>query len=419
MFRQILRSLRGLLHTERLMLGVMVLCVFSSSLLLQFSYGLWQNYHVQLTEMTDELKEIAADTPEGQTLTCGDVRSYVQALPASVTDRVDIFYCTFSLGKLTDHIDRTPEEWAAIDAENPVDYTDENGNSTDWLAASLDGDLHFIYRGSCFLDSRVYEENLKKPHNRLRAGRFYTDEEYASGAHVVVTQDEPDDPCRGELRAIQTGSDTVSLWGTEYEIVGVVSQPGIAVPPITAIPENVPIKNGLTLFFSERIDRKTYNILCDTADTVIPGRLSFPELPFPDAESAYLYRNILLISALIAVLSGLNFAMLYRFLMQRRSRTVGIFRLLGCSPGRAVCMYVGECLLLGIPVYLLGLAVFRLLLVRCFSAMFPYMADAYSPKIYLAIFGMYLVTMLVIMTVTVSVHVRKSILSALRGEGGV
>jgi hypothetical protein len=47
------------------------------------------------------------------------------------------------------------------------------------------------------------------------------------------------------------------------------------------------------------------------------------------------------------------------------------------------------------------------------------MADAYRRQIYLALFGMYLVTMLLIMTVTVSVHVRKTILSALRGEGGV
>ena len=419
MFRQILRSMRGLWRTERLMLSVMVLCVFSSSLLLNFSYGLWQNYHVQLVEMTDELKEIAAETAEGQTLTCGAVRDYVQALPASVNDQIDIYYCTFSLGNLADHIDRTPEEWDQIRAENPVNNMDENGRTIDFLDGEFSGDLHFIYRGGCFLDSKVYEGNLRKPHNRLLAGRFYTDEEYASGARVVLTQEKPDDPHRGgEIRAIQTGDDTVSLWGTEYKIIGTVSQPGIAVPPITAIPDSVPVTNGLTMFFSSSIDRKTYNILCDTAEAVIPGILVFPELPFPDTESMYLYRNILLISALIAVLSGLNFAMLYRFLLQRRSRTVGIFRLLGCTAGRAVRMYIGECLLLGIPVYLLGAAVFVLLLKYCFSPLFPYMADAYSPKIYLAIFGIYLVTMLVIMAVTVSLHMRKTILSALRGEGG-
>jgi hypothetical protein len=81
-------------------------------------------------------------------------------------------------------------------------------------------------------------------------------------------------------------------------------------------------------------------------------------------------------------------------------------------------MYLGECLLLGIPVYLAGLGVFILLLNRVFADIFPYMAGAFSIRVYAEIFGIYLLTMLVLLTVMVTHHVRQSILSSFYGREG-
>ena len=152
------------------------------------------------------------------------------------------------------------------------------------------------------------------------------------------------------------------------------------------------------------------------ADEMMPGVLLFPDLPFPDNDSMYLSRNIMLIAALIAVLSVLNFVMLYYFILQRRSRSLAIFRMTGCTAGRAVRMYLSECLLLGIPVYFAGLGVFLLLMKRVLSEIFPFMEAAFDLRVYASIFGIWIAAMLLLLTGMISRHVRHGILDEYYGR---
>ena len=134
------------------------------------------------------------------------------------------------------------------------------------------------------------------------------------------------------------------------------------------------------------------------------------ELSLPDPDSITLYNNIILISLLIAVLSLLNFAMLYHFILERRSRDLAIIRICGCTKKRALLIYLGECMAISIPVYAAGTGVFILLLERVFDDMFIYMKDAYSTAVYLVIFAGYFLLMLLILGIMIARHISRTIL---------
>ena len=420
--KYIFYNLRGLWRSERLLFCIMCLSIFASSLLLQFAYGLYQNYHVVLSEMTDELKEIVVSVNSEPALTVAELREYIAALPREINDDC-VIYTRAYFGCYADHINRTDAEWEALrqelayyedvpedvyplpeDPEEAAAILEPYREQHPEQKERYDFELRFCYRNGDFASMDVFEENIEK-NNWLISGRHMSDTEYATGAHVTYA----DLSEKSEQNYLRIDDDHISLWGEPFKIVMQMNGSSTPIVSICAVPDDVQIREMLDFLFDKNIDRKRYDMLKETAEEIIPGKLVFPELPFPDNSSMYLYRNIMLISALIAALSVLNFVMLYHFILQQRSRKLAIFRLTGCTGARAARMYLGECLTVGVPVYLLGTAVFQPLLHRVFPRWFPYMEAAYSLPVYAAIFGMYLGIMILMLAVTVTLHVRRTI----------
>jgi predicted lysophospholipase L1 biosynthesis ABC-type transport system permease subunit len=117
----------------------------------------------------------------------------------------------------------------------------------------------------------------------------------------------------------------------------------------------------------------------------------------------------MLISALLALLSALNFAMLYQYILQKRRKRLAVFRICGCTKWKAFRSYIGECMAISIPAYAVGTAVFGMLLENVFDQMFPYMKAAYSPAIYLSIFAIYAAIVLVVLSVLILSSIKKQI----------
>lgn len=105
----------------------------------------------------------------------------------------------------------------------------------------------------------------------------------------------------------------------------------------------------------------------------------------------------MLISALIAVLTIINFAFLYSFIFRKRRRQLAVMRICGCTKMRALWINLGECGLICIPTFLLGLSVYIPFMHGVLSKLFKYMENSYSPQIYIAIFGIYVVILFIIM----------------------
>lgn len=423
----ILRNLRGLWKNERLLLCIMVICVFSSSLLLQFAYGLYQNYHVIRSEAESNLKEMIGRIPQNVTLTRGEFASFVETLPREITDQIDLFLCQGDAGSIPEHIDLTDEQRQTLheeftaqsgylkmiddDGTEHIITFDENTKFSDVIGVELV--FQFMYRDGSYYFSETVQDNLQKQ-GMIDAKRFFTKQQYAAGEHVAVLQVNEHSNQYAYLRPLING-DTITLWKQPYRIISKDTDFFPLIVPFTAVPDDLPLNSSFVLGFTRSITRTQYDTVIATANQTLSGKVTFESLAIPDSESRYLYSNIMLLSVLIAVLSAINFVMLYHYILQRRSRTLAIFRITGCTAGRAVRMYLGECLAVSVPVYLIGLCVYIPLMQRVLSKLFPYMAEAYSAKIYAAIFGMYLIIMLLMLSVMISVHVHHSLIGEARG----
>ena len=132
----------------------------------------------------------------------------------------------------------------------------------------------------------------------------------------------------------------------------------------------------------------------------------------------YIYNNIMMISVLIAVLSVINFAMLYNFIFKKRSRQLSIMRICGCTPLRAWGICLGECCVVCVPVFLVGMLTYIPFMHGVLADIFVYMEESYSNTIYAAIFIIYIVILLVIMGVRLLVQINKTLSeSQKRGVG--
>lgn len=384
--KQIVQNIKAFINKEFMIFCITVFCIFISALLLNFSYGLYQNYHVMRIESESDLNRIMTKVGtgnDGEKLTKEKLLSYLNALSEKTLDAMDII---------------------AVSAVYPdlycVPSEEGGGNKAFWY--------RFCIRNGNYCISKPTKDSWEK-NGMIVNGRYLNNEEESSGANVAMIANKVGFGISDNTKSLMTNENTIKLWGKEYQIIGEYSG-GWDTPiiPFLSAPDDTTLKT-LTFDFYSNVTRSQYDELRNTASEIIPGILTFPELNIPDTDTYYLYNNVMLISALLALLSALNFAMLYQYILQKRRKRLAVFRICGCTKWKAFRSYIGECMAISIPAYAVGTAVFGMLLENVFDQMFPYMKAAYSPAIYLSIFAIYAAIVLVVLSVLILSTFKKQI----------
>ena len=99
-------------------------------------------------------------------------------------------------------------------------------------------------------------------------------------------------------------------------------------------------------------------------------------------------------------------------IFKKRRRQLAIMRICGCTPLRAWGICLGECCVVCVPVFLLGMATFIPFMHSFLSDIFIYMENSYSPAIYAAIFIIYMVMLLVIMGMKLLIQINRALSEA-------
>ena len=399
--KYVLYNIRNLAGREKFIFAVMLVCVFVSAWIMTFSYGLYQNFHALVIEGEETGKTAHPNIVEGETLTYGEIRTYIEALP--------------------DEVLRSSNNIVVSgDTYYKVDYTliFDDGTENIYNGERYDSYLvysRFIFRNGDYKMSS-YIADMWKSEGLISTGRFLTDEDEMFGNdYVMIRNDEITNPfARKQYANLIIDDNTVSIYGKEYKIIGTHRSIGLVVP-FLSVPSETPA-NYFSIGFEKTMTKKIYRTLIDTADEVIPGKLDFPELELPDKENLYIYRNIMLISVFIAALTIVNFAFLYNFIFSKRKRQLAIMRICGCTAARAVGICLGECCILCVPVFLAGMLTYIPFMKYVLSPLFEYMAASYSLWIYAAIFGIYIAMLIAIMGVLLSGQIRKTLAEG-RKEG--
>lgn len=386
--KYIFQNIKILAKNEKFIFAVMLVCIFVSSWIMTFSYGLYQNYHSMRIEGETDSKEISPEIAAGETLTQGELKLYLDSLSDTVLSGMNVIFCSTSF------------DFVHVDPYSSESYT------RDVMVSS-----RFVVSGGEYRAS-PYIADIWNSNGMIKTGRYFMDADETEGLHSAMVQDAwINDPVQSlDYAELLDGTDTITLFGEKYSIIGTHRSNGVAVP-FLSLPNDA-VMNSFTLSFENAISRKSYDELKRRAGEILPGKLIFPELPFPDEESVYIYNNIMLISALIAALSVINFALLYDFIFKKRRRQLAIMRICGCTPLRAWGICLGECCVVCVPVFLLGMATFIPFMHSFLSDIFIYMENSYSPAIYAAIFIIYMVMLLVIMGMKLLIQINRALSEA-------
>lgn len=378
-------NIASLFKNERLLLAIIFICVISSAFILNFSYGLFYNYNTQKNEAEIEMKDIWPEVAENAVLTKGELKRYVEALNGSVHSGVEVIYA---------------------------------GGDISGCGFDGDGFSQTLYMRFRFVDGEYHISEITREaweeHSLMPFGRYITDEEEARGKQVALVwgtgEDNWNDPCA----ALRNDDGTITLFGKTYEVVGVYSAGGgTPIVPFLTVPDELKIVD-FSIVFERNITRSVYEALTQTAAEVIPDKLIFPEPEFPDADSIAIYNNMLAISVVISLLSIVNFAMLYRFVLKKRQRDLAVLRICGCTKTKAVLVYLAECLLLTLPAYIVGALINAVCVKSVFAGVFDFITEAYSPEIYGLIAATYFTVFLIILSFMIFGSVSRSIVEEWR-----
>jgi len=361
--KYVFKNLKNFAKQEKVIFIVLIVCIITSSFVMNFSYGLYINYKTSLYESIEELKDIYLDITENETLTKGEFRQFIEAIDEETHDKINLIYAE---SDLTKH-----------------GYNDE---SYAFFPMRFD-----INKGKyCTSD---YIKDLWESKKLLKRGEFLSNVDEETGAYsAMVSEDEHGDKSIG---------DTVDFLGHTYKIVGIY-RAGSFTPlvPFLTVPDEIEIVR-CCFTFPEFITRQSYEDLIRAANETIPNKLIFPELQLPDDDVFSLYRNIILISVMVALVSVMNFAMLYLFVIRKRRNALAVMRLCGARKLQVVKLYLSECIVITIPMFFLGTLTFHILLNMVFAKIFPYMKESYSLTVYVLIFIIYLLAMMLVLGIII------------------
>lgn len=383
-----LKNLLSLLKTEKFIFAVMLFSVFISAWAMTFSYGLYHNYSALSIQEEGKGMYVSPEIAKGKTLTRGDVVRYLYEISPKTLNAMNII--------VTSH---------------PV--IDDNGE----LLKSLESRV--VVRNGRIIPS-PYIVDLWDELNMISSGRFISDEEESNGEFVAIIENEDDvdksyhTPNKA-IKFIDDDTIIISDSGHEYKykVVGKHTSYDITVP-LLSLPEDANIR-FFGFSFEKQVTNKQFAELKAVAEEVIPGILIFPDLELPDEEAIYIYNNMMFVSVLIAALTIINFAFLYSFILGKRTRTLAIMRICGCTEGHAWAICLGECCLICIPTFIIGVLTYIPFMKNVLSEPFEFIEEAYSLPVYAILFAIYAAMLFVIMGVMLKKQTSRELVEGRKG----
>ena len=367
---------------------LIVLNIIISAFVICFSYGIYQNYNVKIDEGESSQRQLcilhtSSNGIAKTSVTTKMVIDTVKSLSDKTLNNIDYFYCS---------------------AVIPTSAIEMN----------------------CFEFSFSYDNG--KFHNEI-----FTDEQYNSYDKIIAINPvlRTEKAVNHGLTVIDIGdwtavcigdTDTIDVNGEEFKIVNenLSELDGLMIAPITSFYNDTPLcgrNQSVEINFKTDISRSQYDEIVNAVAENMGDNAEVPEMDITPVSELFYYRTILMISVLISILAALNFAVLYRFVLEKRIKMLTIFRICGCTKLRMIFTYLLECVIIGLPIFALTQLVFDKLALPLLSNIFEYIDYAYSPLLYLAIFGIYAISSIVILFIMISVYIsRRSIIELRAGD---
>ena len=246
-------------------------------------------------------------------------------------------------------------------------------------------------------------------------GRHITKEEYLAGEHyielpqyITETVKHPDDLLNTKIK----------LFGQEYSVIGILGDGGgFYEVPFSTIPDNVTF-GELNMYYQKPISTKAYKRFTAAMEKVYGDKALLPELKTIDEEEQTFYASIMLISLVLSAIAAITLAILFRFIIYTRRKSLAVLRLSGCTRNGARLMYITEGIGITAVLFVLTSLVYNKWIMPHLTVFFDKITEVYTPKTYLYIALVFLGTLFVVLSIMISANVDKQPVDMLKKAGG-
>lgn len=394
----IFKNYRYFIKNECTIFFMVILCVIVSSLILHFSYGVYQNMH----------SGFSAHKPVFET----------------EENRVDFTFTEDIKNQVTKgELDQCLEQ-----VSNTMDIIQSYGNSDSTLFTAYEYlDWNFPRHEACTSVVTVTADGIKAPKqvfdNLRRGDSFYdggkwTDRQEAEGDRVclfpyyeLTEQGSTDDNGVSYPPVFTALNDdgTLTINGEIYQVAGHLL---MAITPIVcygSLAKDTPIVRG-SFYFEEGVTGNTFQHITDIFESTLgKDRVTVDDSCSYRTDIHYTYRTALIMIVILGIVAAINYMILYSYLLRRRRREIAILRICGMTRWKGILLSVTECMLLTVPFYVLAAVIYAFYILPKIRIYFTLMQQAYSIWIYMALFGIYFGISLLVCLIGVTIQNKRSI----------
>lgn len=348
MYRYALKNIKWMYRSHRVFFFLIVLIMAFSSAAAAFFYGLHGNYQNRLLSMQTAYNRLRLEIV-GE-VTKGELADSLEAFPAKLQEKLKA---------------------VIVEAE---------------AEEELRMQVHFQMADGAYQVCQVFQENILR--NGM-ADTYFSDEDEAEGQPVALI---------GSSLALREGGWTtganIYLNGKAYRIIGRQSwlDEGVLVP-FASLDDEVLLAadTGIQLHFMTPLTSGEYEQIQGIFTVNLGNRIRVPQVEVIDENAFRLYRTIVLAVAAVTLLAGINFVILYQYILIRRRKMMAVFRLCGLTKGKRILLYLEECMTLCLLSAGAGILLFGVAAEPVMERIFLYLDGVYNVRVYVGIYLLFAV----------------------------
>lgn len=415
MIKYILKNIYISMRKSPMIFALFILCNIVSILVIVFSHGVYQDYASKM--ITNDAEWQSKWIENSPTISFGKITD------TEVDKEVTNYYGDgkSTLSEFRQVLDLLDDETKGsftgffIRYNFKDTYSFQADNKDNITITNSNGDLFEV--GNFLMSRLEYDTsahqyglyNTLTKNIKPTAGRYITKQEELQGKPVIFLPPNSDVSLIGRK---------VEFMDMQLEVVGVDGSLGGSeyIVPFKLLPDDLTF-DYVDFLTDKPISTETYRKIKEAFTSVYGDKVNFPEFETVDPAEQTFYASIMLISIALSVLSAINLAILFRYIMHTRRKTLAIFRLSGCTRIKIRIMYLAEVAGISIIIFALCALLYQFIIMPKLTFAFPKIQEVYSLNTYLYLFAVFIIILLAAINIIFSLKVEKQPVDMLKKAG--
>ena len=392
--RYLFKNIAQFVKHSKVIFAVFVICEITSLMLIIFSYGIYQNY-------SQQVKDIASNKPinEEQEWLRFDFASDIDEDNSISNELVFSFITEFgeALGnKIGDVSFNCNGYYMSLSYDNGWQMYDIGHNL----------EIYGEWYNGRYLNKKDYDNAVKVCVAPIECYKEIEDE-------LNYDYNDEVSPKDFEYQAYdRNGKKYIDLPEGTFEVVGFTKMSNFEYYiPYTVMPLDAKVTNFPEIEMKQILYKNEYNKAVNIIKKYFGEHLvsdDNSDMPVYDAEVLKTFKTKMTISIIIAIISSINIAALFKFVIEIRRKQMSIFRINGCTKNKLRRMLILEMLFYSIVNSAVCISIFHFVILPKIADMFPYISLAYTLKGYGLLILIYLAVTYIIQNIMIISSISRS-----------